>query len=100
MSLETRIVRINGGFYRIPWCELPDPHPDGYGPSHGPRFGETCGATEPDWPACDLGGATCTLPPHAGDDPERGTMHIAHNGESQVIAIWGRTTVTDADFTD
>ena len=90
---RTRLVRINGGVFRILSDELPDPHPDGYGPAYGPEYGDSCGAEEPDWPGM-AGCAVCTLPPHS-TDPRHGVMHIAHNGDDQVIAIWGETVMTD-----
>lgn len=68
--METRTVQINGTQFTIPADELPDPHPReaGWGcPSHDA--------------ASD---AVCTISGRHGDD----VMHIAHDGEGQVMAMW------------
>ena len=96
--MKTRIVRVNGTPLRIPEDELPDPHPDGYGPAYG-IDDEPCGATEPDWPDGSGGVAICTLPPHE-TSPEHGTAHIAHGGEYNVIAIWGEPAIMTDDGND
>jgi hypothetical protein len=81
--MDTRIVRINGIPFRIIADELPDPHPE--------RPGRACAADEPDNP---YGAAVCTLDGHGAD-----IMHIGHDGERRVIAMWGEpAVVTDADL--
>jgi hypothetical protein len=80
---STKITWINGYAFRIPADELTDPHGDK--PSGG------CGAYD------EGSGATCTLAPHE-TNAATGTVHIAHNGYDNVIAIWGPIAVlTDAD---
>jgi hypothetical protein len=69
--METRIIRIQGQEFTIPDDELRDPHPD--------LPGGTCMADEPDpWPG------VCTLDKHPSE-----VMHIAHDGEHNVLAMWG-----------
>lgn len=75
-----RIIRVNGTPVRIPAAEFPDPAPN--------RAGEQCGEIEIEGPNGEGGVAVCTLPPH-DDSPGLGTWHIAHDGEGQVLAIWG-----------
>jgi hypothetical protein len=71
-----KVVRVTGQLCPVPELELTDPHRDS--PSGG------CGAYEPDWPSVPAG-AVCTLDPH---DPR--IMHIAHDGDGDVIAMWDK----------
>jgi len=93
--MKTRIVRINGTPLRVVWNELPDPYPDGYGPAYG-TGDTTCDALEPDWPDGTGGVAVCTMPVH-DDSAGHGTVHIAHGGQNEVIAIWGEPALLSDD---
>jgi hypothetical protein len=70
--MDTRTVTLNGTEFTIPDDELKDPHPDQVG------FGWQCpsrdGATH----------AVCTV----ADQHDDAVMHIAHDGEGNVIAMW------------